>query len=326
MKTLKILGRSFLAALLFASFGAVVLATQTGTNSTQATLFDQFCDQCFTQNANIRNLIASVSTLQDAQTITGVKTFSTAPVFSVPITTAKGLPVILAKSGIPFVSVASGTMGNNGALTVGTALSRTFANAYFFLPAGAIASGVPVAGTWYFTQCSSGTACTVFNNIYTTGMPTVPASPTAFATTGPGAYTGDTGEEFGPTISVPANAMGPNGALRAQTVYSYTNSAGNKTARIRFSGNSGTIFLSFISTNITQFNDLRSITNAGVANSQVGSAPAGNAPFGSTASAMVTSAVDTTAGTTVVHSLQKNTATDNAILEAFIDEVISDGT
>src|SRR5690349_20306203 len=68
-----------------------------------------------------------------------------------------GIPYVLAQCGIPFIKASSGTMGNNGALSGLTALPTTYAKAFIWLPAGAIAAGVPAAATWYYVQMSSTT-------------------------------------------------------------------------------------------------------------------------------------------------------------------------
>jgi hypothetical protein len=212
------------------------------------------------------------------------------------ITAAQSLsvPYVFAKTAIPFVSVSTGSMADNGVLTVGTALPRTIANGYFFLPANAISAGS--AAGWYFTQCSTTTACVVKNNVYTTGVPTVPASPTAFVTTGPGAYVGVTAEVFGPTITVPANAMGANGQLRIMTMWAVTNNVNAKGVNVRFSGNAGTLFLTQSVASAAGLQDMRLIRNTGVTNSQVGYG-LNNGSFGTTSAAIITGAVDTTAAT-----------------------------
>lgn len=234
------------------------------------------------------------------------------------------LPFVLAKSAIPFINVSSGTMGNNGALSAITALPLTYANAYMWFPAGAIAAGVPAAAGWLFVQMSSTTAGTVFNNTYTAGtVPSIPASPTPFATTGPGAFTGDTTEAPGPAITIPANSMGANGIIHPWSVWTQNNSAGTKTARIRYSGNAGTIYYaSALTTQITLLQTIY-IANRGATNSQIGWANQGDSTApGFSTSNPVTSSVDTTASTTLVFSLQKGTATDNKILESFQVELI----
>src|SRR5437667_3823845 len=62
----------------------------------------------------------------------------------------------LAAAAIKMVVAPTGTMANNGAITLGTALPSTYANCYLLLPAGAIAAGS--AAGWYFAQMSSTTA------------------------------------------------------------------------------------------------------------------------------------------------------------------------
>src|SRR5579859_1785192 len=103
-------------------------------------------------------------------------------------------------NGIPFIVANTGTMGNNGALTLGTALPSTYANAYVYLPANAISAGS--AAGWYFCQFSSTTVGTVFNNTYSSGTPQIPAALVSFATTGPGAYTGVTTQITGPNFTI----------------------------------------------------------------------------------------------------------------------------
>lgn len=50
--------------------------------------------------------------------------------------------------------------------------------------------------------------------------------------------TGTTSETTLATITIPAGAMGANGLIRVSSVWSYTNSANNKTLRARFGGTS----------------------------------------------------------------------------------------
>ena len=227
-------------------------------------------------------------------------------------------PLNIAKSGIPFINISSGTMGNNGALSGVTALPLTYSNgAYIWLPAGAIAAGVPAAPAWYWCVFSSTTAGTVYNSTYTSGVPVVGTN-TAFATTGPGAFTGDTSEAAGPTITIPAGSMGANGMLHAWAYSTQTNSAGTKTFRLRFSGAAGTVY--YVSNLTTQLSLLMTagILNRGTESAQIGYTTAGDSPTISFSTAgAVTSSVNTAAATTLVFSLQKGTATDNKILENF---------
>jgi hypothetical protein len=136
-------------------------------------------------------------------TLTGLTSVATSGLITQQA--GKSTPYNLISTGIPFVMVSSGTMGNNGALSGITAVSVAYPRAYVYLPINAISAGS--AAGWYYAVFSATTAATVYNNVYTTGNPTVPASPTAFSTTGPGAYVQTTNLILGPQISFPANAV-----------------------------------------------------------------------------------------------------------------------
>lgn len=229
-------------------------------------------------------------------------------------------PYVLALSGVPVISLSSGTMGNNGAVSALTALNRTYnMGAWVWLPAGAVAAGIPAAAGYLWFVGTSTTAGTVFNSTWNgVGAPPV-GTTTAFVTTGPGAFTGDIAEIVGPTITLPANAMGPNGFIEVESLWSFTNSAGTKTHRVRFGGAAGAQFLSLGSTTTASFGDKRFIVNTGLTNSQLGGVTgnAGASYWGASPSTPMTASVDTTASTTIVLSLQKGTATDNECLEFF---------
>jgi hypothetical protein len=160
-----------------------------------------------------------------------------AGILTPPATSSQPITV-LSVSGIPFIKASSGTMGNNGAISAMTALPRVYSGgAYLYLPAGAVAAGVPAAATWYWFVASSTTAGTVYNSIYTTGTPHV-GTLTAFSTTGPGAYTGDTGSPVSITIPVPGGLMGINGSVEVNVGTANNNSGGNKIPTIKFGATS----------------------------------------------------------------------------------------
>ena len=145
-----------------------------------------------------------------------------------------GLRYDIGQQSIPFIMPSSGTMGNNGALTAITALLLTYPNAYLYFPTGAISAGS--AAGWYYTVMSSTTAGTVYNNVYISGTPTIPGTPTAFVTTGPGAYTQTTGAAItGYTLSVLGGVCGLHGGLFVDILASYNNTAGNKIINTFFS-------------------------------------------------------------------------------------------
>lgn len=150
-----------------------------------------------------------------------------------PTTSSIPARTTLVQSRIPMILPSSGSMANNGALTLTTALDQTYPNAYFYMPANAIVAG-STAGFYYGTMASTTTA-TLFNNAYVSGTPTIPAGPTAFATTGPGAYAQTTGALFtANAITITGNSLGVNDEIQVHGVISYPNSAGAKTLSLTY--------------------------------------------------------------------------------------------
>lgn len=123
------------------------------------------------------------------------------------------------------------------------------------------------------------------------------------------------------TITVPANAMGPNGTLRITAFWTYTNGADDKILRIRFSGAAGTIYHTTTATTTASQTVQVSICNINATNSQKSGSP-NSVSFGTSANQSVTSAVDTTAATTIVITGQKETGTDTLTLERYLVEVL----
>lgn len=220
---------------------------------------------------------------------------------------------VLSVSGIPFIKASSGTMGNNGAVSAMTALPRTYSSgAYLWLPAGAIAAGVPASASWYWFVASSTTAGTVYNSTYTSGKPQ-PGTLTAFATTGPGAFTGSTAVVTAISIPVPANAMGRNGRVEIYTSISVNNSGGDKSPAIKWGGDAcwGATFT-------TQTSSVQhcSITNRGVLSVQNLSAIyASSAANVSGTNVAVDSTQNTASAINATVTLYTATATDHVILE-----------
>jgi hypothetical protein len=228
-----------------------------------------------------------------------------------------GLPVqsLIFQWAIPVINAPTGTMANNGAITLGTALSTTYANCYLLLPAGAIATGVPAAAAILFCQMSSATVGTVFNNTYTSGVPTIPGAPVAFATTGPGAYTGVTGANNGPSISIPGNSFGPNGSMYYEATWQYNNSAGTKALTVTFGGS--TIFNQSGTTSVCCAIK-KNLQNRGITNAQVSSDTGGQPGTGVGEAGVPTlTLVDTTANQNLIVVFNQNTATDFTVLDRF---------
>jgi K+-transporting ATPase c subunit len=106
--------------------------------------------------------------------------------------------------------------------------------------------------------------------------------------------TGTTNETALATVSIPAGAMGLNGAIHVVTSWTMTNSANAKTVRARLGGVGGTAFMGVGFTATATFSDIRRIRNQNSASAQVGSAPASSTnAYGSSTSALPTGAIDT---------------------------------
>lgn len=131
----------------------------------------------------------------------------------------------------------------------------------------------------------------------------------------------DTAENILATVTIPAGAMGLNGILRIYHNWTYTNSANNKTPRVRLGGIGGTVYASDVFTTTATWNDFRVIQNRGAANSQVGS-KSSSGIFASSTAAAITSAIDTSAATTLVFTAQKATGAETMTLEQYMVELI----
>jgi hypothetical protein len=250
-----------------------------------------------------------------------ISLFFTSPTITGAVTStgATGIPTVLSVNGIPFIKPASGTMGNNGAFTNGTALPLTYAGgAWCWFAADQIAAGVGAG--WYWSVWSSTTAATIYNNTYSAGQPVV-GTTTAFVTTGPGAITGVTAEVFGPTITIPAASITTNGGLRLDAFTEQTSNANVKTIRFRASGSGGTAFASWVLTSrATGALSMTLMTRGAAARNYAQSYGFGD---NNALSQVVTAGtVDFSASTTGVLSVQGATATDNIVIEAYTMELV----
>jgi hypothetical protein len=196
----------------------------------------------------------------------------------------------------------------------GTPLPRIVGNCYATFPANAISSGS--AAGWRWMNFSSATVGQVYNNTYSSGQPAVVSSPTAYSTTGPGAFTQSTN---GPTparvLTMPANP-GINASIETSMIVSVPNNGNTKTFRATIAGTRyGMMQISTVATAGT----LISLTNQGVANSQIyitgSGANAGDYSQGTAQSPTAPLAIDTTNPQTVGDVGYLATATDYIIAE-----------
>lgn len=140
---------------------------------------------------------------------------------------------------VPVGIACDGTVGANGALTLGTATPvnfSTYQGIWLYLPAGAAYVGS--AAGFYWCVMSSTTAGTIYNNTYTPGVDSgaPPSSPTAIAASGPGAYTGVTTEVTAFSVTVPGGLMCRTSHLQINGWSANNNSGGTKTVRMSFGG------------------------------------------------------------------------------------------
>jgi hypothetical protein len=204
----------------------------------------------------------------------------------------------------------SGSIGNNGALTLTTALPAIFTSAYMYFPANAISAG-SAAGLYYVVM-SSTTVGTIYNNTLTSGEPTIPSIPTAFATTGPGAYTQTTAADITlASFTLYGWSIGARGVMMINQQATHPANANTKTPKIKIGGVS--VFDPGGYTTQTMITVPYVLRNRGEENINVDNKHAG---VGNSLS--VTSGyrnIDTSSDLTVLYTASLQVATDYFILE-----------
>jgi hypothetical protein len=142
--------------------------------------------------------------------------------------------------------------------------AAVLAHVYFNLPVNVI-SAATAAGI-YNATCATSTFCIVTNNALASGLPTIPGSPTIFATTGTGAFSQSTSALNILTLSIPANSLGANGSL-VSDIFANRDSNANTVALQTFYGGVQTAQFSVVS--VVWYGTHRTIRNLGATNSQV---------------------------------------------------------
>jgi hypothetical protein len=135
-------------------------------------------------------------------------------------------------------------------------------------------------------------------------------------------HTGNTNETALATISVPAGAMGPNGALRVTAMFSMTNNANNKTPRLRLGGISGTGFYFVAHASIATIMLQRVIHNRNSEASQVSFPGSSLTSYGTSTSAPTTGTQNTAGALDLVLSGQLADGADTITLESYQVEVL----
>lgn len=218
------------------------------------------------------------------------------------------------QSGVPMILQSSGTIGNNGALSAITALPQTYSGGcYMYFPANAIAAGS--AAGMYFVIMSSATAGTIYNNLYSSGTPIIPVTPTPFVTTGPGAYAQTTGVAI-PLVSipVPGGSMGLNGIVECHSYIANIGNTNAKTMTLSFGGQAFQSVAQATAANISaEWESI--IQNRGSLTTQV-CGPLAAPGFGPNTGANVVLNVNTAVTQNVVMSGQLAVATDWTMLDS----------
>ncbi len=132
-------------------------------------------------------------------------------------------------------------------------------------------------------------------------------------------HTGSTAETTLATISVPANALGANGALRITAQMGYSGGTSTWTPRIKFNGTSFIEPAAFANTLLSARLQTQ-IHNRNATNSQVGTALI-QANFSGVAGAVVTSAHDTTGALNITITGQLTNGADTVRLDSYTVEL-----
>lgn len=219
-------------------------------------------------------------------------------------------PRTLSQNAVPVGIPASGTIGANGTLTLGTAFGVIYnGGIWLYFPAGAVFAGSP-AGL-YWTVMSSTTAGTVYNT-RATGPAPIPANPTAVVDAGPGAYTQDINAEV--TVhqaTIPGGLMGLNGSWRLWFLTNMANTAGLKTHRFKANG---TLSLLTAPVNNGSINSVVQVRNRGRQDMQVAQNGI-QSPLGTSAGFGQQQSINTAADMVITETMQLAVATDWMVCE-----------
>lgn len=138
----------------------------------------------------------------------------------------------------------------------------------------------------------------------------------------PASVTGTLTETALATVTIPAGAMGLNGALRITVLWSHTNSANTKTLNTRLGGVSGTIISGLPVTTTASTQAMTMLRNRGAANSQVRFGSTTNS-FSAFSSAVVTHAVDTSVAQDLVLTGVLTNTGETITVEAYTVELLN---
>jgi hypothetical protein len=209
------------------------------------------------------------------------------------------------------VGIASTFTGTtNGTFTLGTALNEIMDKGYLYFPANSL--NASQAAGFYYVEMTTTSAGVAYNNTYTPGTDANAVEPTskvAFSGAVPGG-TGVTSEVTCVQYTVKGSSLGLWGGIFYETQTISTNSANNKTIRLKISSSNAAAVAYNSSPSLKTEALLR---NQGSESIQYCSGLIGTT--GGVAQSVRT-AVNTAADFTVGVSIQNATATDNSLLRS----------
>lgn len=133
------------------------------------------------------------------------------------------------------------------------------------------------------------------------------------------AVTGTTAETTLATITIPADAIGPNGSVEVDCWWSITSSANNKTTRIKVAGN----IISFTAATTSAVMAQRGrLANRNSRTSQITGLPSVAAGFGSSSTSMSTFSIDTAIAQDITITAQLANASDTINLESYVVRIL----
>jgi len=260
--------------------------------------------------------VAADGTLQHFGTSSGTVTLAAQAAAGTPTLTwptGSGTFAVSATSPLT-LSATTGALTCSTCGVTGTGLNQ-FASTTSAQLAGVISdetgSGSAVFGT--APTLTNATLATRLNKgIYIVGMSAVTGM----------SVTGTLTETTLATISVPANAMGANGALRITAQWSKTGTAGTLQAKMKFAGttfhDSGVTGGATVISGRTQVE----IHNRNATNSQVAASTTQVNFSAQNTAAVVTSAIDTTSNQDVTLTCQLGNTGDTCVLESYTVELL----
>lgn len=134
--------------------------------------------------------------------------------------------------------------------------------------------------------------------------------------------TGTTAETALATIPIPAGMLGTSGALRIYCDWTVTNSANDKTLRIRLGGLAGTALTNTAFTTVPNAFHRMLIANRGVANAQIATTDRSRGTDQVSTYELFTAAINTAVAQDLVITGQLESAAETITLENYLVELI----